>query len=215
MREGLVGKVSGEPLFTSDERSDEAPVERPREESETLSRGIEDPEARFAIDCAISVTERCRWVGAAVDTGRGDTELNATFAEVADDVRMGRFAPTALARLLSLGCCSDVLFESGPEGEKLPVLFTERGRLSAEMSEREESPDGDRERDNACGTADLTDSPEGMEGLDSWAEDEEGEERGSDFWVLGFQACSLFRETEAAHGDIVAKFVASSTIDAG
>lgn len=78
------------------------------------------------------------------------------------------------------------------------------------MSEREESPDGDNERDKACETADLTDSPEGAEGLDSWAEDEEGEERGSDCWVLGFQACSLFRATEAAHGDIAAKFVASS-----
>jgi hypothetical protein len=60
------------------------------------------------------------------------------------------------------------------------VLLTERGRLSAEMSEREESPDGDRERDKACGTADLTDSPEVAEGLESWTEDEEGEERGSD-----------------------------------
>ena len=78
------------------------------------------------------------------------------------------------------------------------------------MSEREESPDGDKERDKACETADLTDWPEGAEGLDSWAEDEEGEERGSDCWVLGFQACSLFRATEAAHGDIAAKLVASS-----
>lgn len=102
MREGLVGKVSGEPLFASDERSDEAPVERPREESETESRGTEDPEARFAIGCTISVTERCRWVGA----GGDDTELNAAFNDPeveADDVRMGRFAPpTALARLLNL-----------------------------------------------------------------------------------------------------------------
>jgi hypothetical protein len=104
MREGLVGKVSGEPLFTSDERSDEAPVERPREESETFSesRGTEDPEARFAKGCAIPVTERCRWVGA----GGDDAELNAAFNDPevgADDVRMGRFAPpTALARLLNL-----------------------------------------------------------------------------------------------------------------
>jgi hypothetical protein len=59
-------------------------------------------------------------------------------------------------------------------------LFAVRGRLNAEMSEREESPDGDNERDKACETAGLTDSPEGAEGLDSWAEDEEGEERGSD-----------------------------------
>jgi hypothetical protein len=96
MREGLVGKVSGEPLFVSDERSDEAPIERPREESETLSRAAENPEARFAI----FVTERCRWA-----SGRDDAELNATFSdpeEGADDVRMGRFAPTALARLLNL-----------------------------------------------------------------------------------------------------------------
>jgi hypothetical protein len=48
------------------------------------------------------------------------------------------------------------------------------------MSEHEGSPDGDNERDKACKTADLTDSLEGAEGLDSWAEDEEGEERGSD-----------------------------------
>ena len=62
MREGSVGKVSGEPLFVSDERRDEAPVERPREESETfsVSRGTEDPEARFAMGCAISVTTTCR-----------------------------------------------------------------------------------------------------------------------------------------------------------
>jgi hypothetical protein len=102
MREGLVGNVSGEPLFASDERRDEASVERPREEPETLSRGTEDPEARLTIVCA---TERCRWVGAAVDAGRDDTELNAMFGDPevgTDDVRMGKFAPTALARLLNL-----------------------------------------------------------------------------------------------------------------
>ena len=48
------------------------------------------------------------------------------------------------------------------------------------MSEREGSSDGNNKRNKACETADLTDSPEGAEGLDSWAEDEEGEERGSD-----------------------------------
>ena len=78
------------------------------------------------------------------------------------------------------------------------------------MSEREESPDGDNERNRACETADLANSPEGAEGLDSWAEDEEGEERGSDCWVLGFQACSLFLATEAAQGGIAAKLVVSS-----
>lgn len=45
--------------------------------------------------------------------------------------------------------------------EKLPVLFTESGRLSTEKSERDESPDGDRDRDKACEGIDLTDSPEG------------------------------------------------------
>jgi hypothetical protein len=123
--------------------------------------GKEDPEARFAIGCTI---DWCRWVGTAVDARRDEAELNVTFG--ADDVRLGRCAPTAPARLLILGCCNDVLFASIPEGEKLLVLLTEIGRLNAEMSEREESPDGDRERDKACGTADLTDLPEGAVGLD-------------------------------------------------
>jgi len=106
MREGSVGKVSGEPLFVPDERREEAPVERPREEFEPFSvfRGTEDPEARFAVGCAISVTETCRCVGAAEDAG-GDAELNAAFRDhevEADDVRIGRFTPTALARLLVL-----------------------------------------------------------------------------------------------------------------
>jgi hypothetical protein len=106
MREGSVGKVSGEPLFVPDERREEAPVERPREESEPFSgsRGTEDPEARFAIGCAISVTETCRCVGATEDAG-GDAELKAALRDPevrADDVRMGTFAPTAPARLLIL-----------------------------------------------------------------------------------------------------------------
>jgi hypothetical protein len=106
MRERSVGKVSGEPLFVPDERREVVPVERPREESELFSgsRGTEDPEARFAIGCAISLTETCRCVGAAEDAG-GDAELNAAFRDLevgADDIRMGRFTPTALARLLIL-----------------------------------------------------------------------------------------------------------------
>jgi hypothetical protein len=116
MREELVGKVSGEPLFVPDEISDETPVERPREESETfsVSRGTEGPEARFAMGCAISLTDRCRWVGAAVDRGGDDAELNAALSDpdVGAEVRIGRFAPTAPARLLNLGCWSDVLFAS-------------------------------------------------------------------------------------------------------
>jgi hypothetical protein len=103
MREGSVGKVSGEPLLVPDERREEAPVERPREESEPFSvcRGMEDPGARFAIGCAISVTETCRCVGAGEDDG-GDAELNAAFKDPevgADDIRKGRFTPPALARL--------------------------------------------------------------------------------------------------------------------
>jgi hypothetical protein len=106
MREGSVGKVSGEPLFVFDERREEAPVERPREESEpfSVSGGTENPEARIAMGCAFPVTETCRCVGAAEDTG-GDAELNAALRDPevrVDDVRMGRFAPTALARLLIL-----------------------------------------------------------------------------------------------------------------
>jgi hypothetical protein len=106
MRERSVGKVSGEPLFVSDERREVVPVERPREESElfSVSRGTEDPEARFAIGCTISLTETCRCVGTADDAG-GDAELNAAFRDLevgAYDVRMGRFTPTALARLLIL-----------------------------------------------------------------------------------------------------------------
>jgi len=75
MREGSVGKVSGEPSFVPepDERSDEAPVERPREESDpfSVSRGTEEPEGRFATGCAISATESGwgRWDGAAADAG--------------------------------------------------------------------------------------------------------------------------------------------------
>jgi len=106
MREGSVGKVSGEPLFVPDERREEAPVERPREESEpfSVSRGTEDPEARIAIGCAIPVTGTCLCVGTAEDTG-GDAELNAAFRDRevgTDDVRMGKFSPTAPARLLNL-----------------------------------------------------------------------------------------------------------------
>jgi hypothetical protein len=53
MTDGSVGNVSGDPLFMPE--SDEAPVERPREESDvtSVSGGMEDPEARFAMGCAI------------------------------------------------------------------------------------------------------------------------------------------------------------------
>jgi len=37
MREGSVGKVSGEPLFVPDERRDETPVERSLDESDPVS----------------------------------------------------------------------------------------------------------------------------------------------------------------------------------
>jgi hypothetical protein len=52
--DGSVGKVSGDPLFVPE--NDEAPIERPREESDvtSVSGGIEDPEGRFAMGCAIS-----------------------------------------------------------------------------------------------------------------------------------------------------------------
>jgi hypothetical protein len=55
MTDGSVGKVSGDPLFAH-ESSDEAPVECPREESDvtSVSGGMEEPEARFAMGCAIS-----------------------------------------------------------------------------------------------------------------------------------------------------------------
>lgn len=55
MTDGSVGKVSGDPLFMPE--SDEAPVERPLEESDVTSesRGMEEPEARFAMGCAISI----------------------------------------------------------------------------------------------------------------------------------------------------------------
>jgi hypothetical protein len=54
----------------------------------------------------------------------------------------------------------------------------ESGRLSAEISERAES-EGDNERERACGTAEVTDSPEAVASRDSWTEIEDGEERGS------------------------------------
>lgn len=55
MTDGSVGKVSGDPLFAH-ESSDEVPVERPREESDiiSVSGGMEEPGARFAMGCAIS-----------------------------------------------------------------------------------------------------------------------------------------------------------------
>jgi len=55
MTDGSVGKVSGDPLFML-ESSDEVPVECPREESDmsSVSGRILEPEARFAIGCAIS-----------------------------------------------------------------------------------------------------------------------------------------------------------------
>lgn len=101
----------------------------------------------------------------------------------------------------------DMQLTSGPIGEKprgLEDLCRESGRLSAEMSERAES-DGDKERESACGTADETDSPDAVASRDSWTEIEDGDERGSDGWLLGFQVCSLFRESEAVHGDVAAR----------
>lgn len=159
MRDGSVGRVSGEPLLVPEERSEEAPAERPREESDLTSRsgGTEEPETRFAIGCASPVVDRCRWGGAPTDDD--------------DDPKV--------ARLLNVRRCGDIQLGSGPEWEKLRVLFTESGRLDTEVSESAESPDGDKERDNAGGMVDLADSPEGAGGLDSWAENEEGEERGS------------------------------------
>jgi hypothetical protein len=60
MREGSVGKVSGEPLFVPDERRDEASAERPRDESElvSVSGGTEEPGARFATGCAIFAVDK-------------------------------------------------------------------------------------------------------------------------------------------------------------
>src|SRR5712671_4759593 len=121
----------------------------------------------------------------------------------------------AVLRLLNVCRCGEMQFASGPGGDKLRVLGTDNGKLSTELSEREESPDGERERNKACVTVDLTDSPEGAVGLGSWAEDEEGEERGSDWWALGIQASTLFRATVAAQGDIAAIPVASTFIESG
>ena len=72
MTDGSVGKVSGDPLFMPE--SDEAPVERPLEESDvtSVSGGMEEPEARFAMGCAISTGRM---------SGGGDT------AESAEDER--------------------------------------------------------------------------------------------------------------------------------
>jgi len=78
--------------------------------------------------------------------------------------------------------CSDVILTSKPVGEKLgglEDLCRESGRLSADMSECVES-DGDKERERACGTAEVTDSPDRAATRDSWTEIEDGEERGSD-----------------------------------
>lgn len=57
------------------------------------------PEARFAISCAIPATGTCLCVGATEDAG-DDAEVNAAFRDReagADDVRMGKFTPTASA----------------------------------------------------------------------------------------------------------------------
>jgi hypothetical protein len=215
IKDGSVGNVSGEPLFVPDERRDEPSVERPREETElvSVSGGTEEPGARFATGCTISVAERWRWDGATAGAG-DDVRLSEMGADVgAEDDRLRMLEPTTAARLLNVRCCGDIHFASWP-GEKLPVLFTERGRLSAETSEREESPDGDRDRDKVCGGIDLTDSLERAWGLNSWTEEEEGEERGSDWWFRGIQACTLSRVTPAAHGDIATKVDLSTSIDA-
>jgi len=81
MREGSVGKVSGEPFFVPDERSDEAPVERPREESDpfSVSRGTEEPEGRFATGCAISSTGSGRRRWAAADAEEDDAGFRGLF----------------------------------------------------------------------------------------------------------------------------------------
>jgi hypothetical protein len=78
MRDGSVGKVSGEPLFVPDERRDEAPVERPLDESElvSVSGGTEEPGTRFVTGCAIPVDKRCRWDGEE-DAGLGSMFVGA------------------------------------------------------------------------------------------------------------------------------------------
>ena len=214
IRDGSVGNVLGEPLFVPDERCNKASVECPREEMElvSVSGGTEEPGACFATGCTISVAERWCWDGAVAEAGH-DVRLSEMGAAVgAEDVRWGMLEPTTAARLLNVRCCDDIHFASWP-GEKLPVLFTESGRLSAKTSEREESLDSNRDQDKACGGIDLTDSPGGAWGLNSWTEDEEGEERGSDWWFHGIQACRLSRVTPAAHGDIATKVVLLTSID--
>jgi hypothetical protein len=154
MTDGSVGKVSGDPLFAH-ESSDEAPVECPREESDvtSVSGGMEEPEARFAIGCAISTAGM---------SARGNTaESEAAVIETP---------------LFDAG--EKVRERSAPAGEK-PLVLEESGRLSAEISERVES-DGDKERERACGTAEVTDSPDAVASLGSRTEREDGEERGSD-----------------------------------
>jgi hypothetical protein len=78
MREGSVGKVSGEPLFVPDERRDEAPVERPLDESEpvSVSGGTEEPGTRLVTGCVIPVDEWCRWDGED-DAGLGSMLVGA------------------------------------------------------------------------------------------------------------------------------------------
>lgn len=188
MTDGSVGKVSGDPLFMPE--SDEAPVERPREESDvtSVSGGMREPEARFAMGCAIPTSGMRRG---------GNT------AESAEDERAVVGTPLVGAAVGK----ENMRERSGPLGNKLrglEDLCMESGRLSAEMSERAES-DGDKERESACGTAEVTDSPDAAASRDSWTETEDGEERRSDGWLLGTQVCSLFRESVAVHGDVAAR----------
>jgi hypothetical protein len=108
---------------------------------------------------------------------------------------------------VSVPCGDKMRLVSGQTGEKLRELCIETG---AEISDSAESPEGDKERESACGTVDLVDSL--STGRDSWAEVEDGEESGSACLVLGIQACSLFRESAAAHDDVAAKVAASTGI---
>jgi hypothetical protein len=145
MTDGSVGKVSGDPLFAH-ESSDEAPLEYPREESDitSVSGGMEEPEARFAMGCAMCT--------AGMSAG-GNT------AESIED-------ETAVIEIPLFGAAvgRKVRERSGPAEEKLrglEDLCRESGRLSAEISERAES-DGDKERERACGTAEVTDPPDAV-----------------------------------------------------
>jgi hypothetical protein len=124
MKGGSVGRVSGEPLLVPDERSEGAPAERPREESDPTLRsgGTEEPEKRFTIGCASPVVDGCRWGG----TPANDDDD--------DDPRVARLLNVRLSLAFF------IIRRIFARRRSISSL-SGRGMLDTEMSESAESPE--------------------------------------------------------------------------